>query len=162
VYNKRQQIRREELVGKTPISALLTVLIEKRGYKDKFFTLYDVEYGVEGDYLTYLFIVYNKHIDFLIENLEILVTDLTYKINIFNIPLINIVKMTDMNRSFFGGSMFIPNEKEKDYKLVFFAIRKLYDIYELPYPKIFVTDAYTAEIAAIECVFFGVNHILCI
>ena len=89
-------------------------------------------------------------------------TDLMYKINRFNMSLVNIVGMTSMNRSFFGGSIFIPGEKEKDYKLVFFAIRKLYDVYELSYSKIFVTDACAAEIAVIEYVFSGVNHILCI
>ncbi len=120
VYNKRQQIRRVELIKKISISALLTALIKKRDYEDEFFTLYNVEYGVEGGYLTYFFIVYDKYIDFLIENPEVLVTDLMYKINRFNISLVNIIEMTGMNRSFFGGSMFISGEKEKDYKLVFF------------------------------------------
>ncbi len=89
-------------------------------------------------------------------------TDLMYKINRFNMSLVNIVGMTGMNRLFFGGSMFIPGEKEKNYKLVFFAIRKLYNVYELSYLKTFVTDACAAEIAAIEYVFSGINHILCI
>jgi len=160
IYNERQQIRRVKLIKKIPISALLTTLIKKRGYKDEFFTLYNTKYDVEGGYLTHLFIVYNKYINLLIENPEILITDLTYKINRFNMPLINIIRMTGMNRLFFGGSMFIPDEKEKDYKLVFFAIRKLYDVYELSYLKIFVTDTCAAKIAAIECVFSGVNHIL--
>ncbi len=88
--------------------------------------------------------------------------DLMYKINRFNMPFVNIVGMTGMNRLFFGGSIFILGEKEKDYKFFFFAIRKLYDVYELSYLKIFVIDACAAEIAAMECVFFGVNHILCI
>ncbi len=162
MYNKRQQIRRVKLIKKTPIFTFLTALIKKRGYEDKFFTLYDFKYGVKGGYLTYLFIAYDKYINLLIENPEVLVTDLTYKINRFNMPLINIIGMTDMNRLFFGGSIFILGEKEKDYKLVFFAIRKLYNIYELFYPKIFVTDVCAAEIAAIECIFPGVNHILCI
>ncbi len=161
VYNERQQIRQVKLVGKISISALLTVLIKKRNYEDEFFIFYDVEYGVKNDYLIYLFIAYDKYIDLLIKNSKILVTDSTYKINKFNIPLINIIKMTDINRLFFGGSMFISGEKEKDYKFVFFAIRKLY-VYELSYLKIFFTDNYTAEIATIECVFSGVNYILCI
>jgi len=88
------------------------------------------------------------------------VIDLIYKINRFNMPFVNIVGMTGMNRLFFGGSMFIPGEKEKNYKLVFFAIRKLYDVYELPYSKTFVTNACAAEIAVIEYIFPGVNHIL--
>jgi len=162
IYNKGQQIQRVELVRKISIFALLTALIKKRDYKDEFFTLYDIKYGVEGGYLTYLFIIYDKYINLLIENPEVLMTDLTYKINRFNMPLVNIIEMIGMNRLFFGGSIFIPGEKEKDYKLVFFAIRKLYDVYELLYSKIFVTDVCAAEIAAIECIFPGVNHILCI
>ena len=56
--------------------------------------------------------------------------------------------------------MFIPGEKEKDYKLVFYAIRKMYDNYGIPYLSIFVTDACPAEIAAIEYIFPNINHIL--
>ena len=67
-----------------------------------------------------------------------------------------------MNRLFFNESIFIPGEKEKNYKLVFFAIRKLYNVYKLYYPKTFVTDACAAEITAIKYIFSGVNHILCI
>ncbi len=160
IYNKRQQIRRAKLTKKTPISTLLTALIKKRGYKDKFFTLYNTKYGVEDGHLTHLFIAHNKYINLLIENPEVLITDLTYKINRFNMPLINIIRMTGINRSFFSGSIFIPGEKEKNYKLVFFAIRKLYDVYELPYSKTFVTNACAAEIAVIEYIFPGVNHIL--
>ena len=58
--------------------------------------------------------------------------------------------------------MFIPGEKEKDYKLVFYAIRKMYDNYGIPYPLIFVTDACPAEIAAMEYIFPNINYILCI
>ncbi len=162
IYNERQQIRRAKIIRKIFISTLLTALIKKRDYEDEFFTLYNTEYGIEGGYFTHLFIGYNKHINLLIENREILVIDLTYKINRFNILLINIIKITGMNRLFFSESIFIPGEKEKDYKLVFFTIRKLYDVYELPYLKTFVTDAYVAEIAAMEYIFPGVNYILCI
>ncbi len=87
-------------------------------------------------------------------------TDSTYKTNRYNIPLINIIKMTGMNRLFFNENIFISSEKEKDYKLAFFAIRKIYNVYELPYPKTFITNTYTAEIAAIKYIFSEVNHIL--
>src|SRR6266536_4574002 len=75
-------------------------------------------------------------------------------------PLINIIGMTGTNRNFFTESMFIPGERYEDYILVFFTIRKLYNVYELRYPLTFVTDAYPAEIAVIKRVFPGVNHIL--
>src|SRR6266536_325898 len=162
VYNERQKVRRSELRGKTPISALLKALIEKQGYEDEFFTLYQSEGGIEGGPLSHLFIAHDKHIDFLMENSEVLITDLIYKINMFQMPLVNVIGMTGTNRNFFAGSMFIPGERYEDYILVFFAIRKLYDVYELRYLLIFVTDACPAEIAAMERVFPGVNHILCI
>ncbi len=119
IYNERQQIRRVELIKKTPISTLLTILIKKRGYEDEFFIFYNIKYGVEDVYLTHLFIVYNKYINLLIENPEILVIDLTYKINRFNMFLVNIIRMIGINRLFFDENIFILDEKEKDYKLFF-------------------------------------------
>ncbi len=70
--------------------------------------------------------------------------------------------MTGQNRSFFAESIFIPDEKEKNYKLVFYTIRKIYDNYEIPYPSTFIIDTYPAEIAAIKYIFPNINHILCI
>ncbi len=96
------------------------------------------------------------------KNSEVLITDLIYKTNIFQISLINIIRMTGTNRNFFTESIFIPGERYEDYILIFFAIRKLYNVYKLRYSSTFVTDTYPAEIAAIKRVFPGVNHILCI
>ncbi len=64
-----------------------------------------------------------------------------------------------MNQLFFNGNIFILDEK-KDYKFVFFAIRKLYNIYELFYLKIFIIDIYIVKIAAIKYIFPEVNYIL--
>ncbi len=162
IYNKRQRIRRAELSDKTPISTLLTALLKRKNYENEFFILYEVENGIEDNPLTHLFIAHDKYIDFLIENFEVLVIDLTYKTNIFQMPLINIIRITGQNRLFFTESMFIPGEKEKDYKLVFYTIRKIYDNYGIPYPSTFITDACSAEIAAMKYIFFNINHILCI
>src|SRR6266498_1535761 len=112
--------------------------------------------------LNHLFIAHHKHIDLLIENSEVLITDSTYKTNIFQIPLINIIRMTGTNRNFFTKNIFIPGERYEDYILVFFIIRKLYDVYELRYLSTFVTDTCPAEIAAMERVFPDVNYILCV
>src|SRR6266511_5011210 len=77
-------------------------------------------------------------------------------------PFINIIRMTGTNRNFFTESIFIPGERYEDYILIFFTIRKLYDVYELRYLLIFITNTCPAEIAAIKRVFFNINHILCI
>ncbi len=70
--------------------------------------------------------------------------------------------MTGTNRNFFTKNIFIPGERYEDYILIFFTIRKLYDVYELRYPLTFVTNTYPAEIAAIKRVFPNINYILCI
>ncbi len=75
-------------------------------------------------------------------------------------PFINIIRMTGTNRNFFTESIFIPGERYEDYILVFFIIRKLYDVYKLRYLLIFVINIYPAEIAVIERVFPGINYIL--
>ena len=94
------------------------------------------------------------------ENSEVLITDSIYKINIFQIPLVNVIRMTGTNRNFFAKNMFILGERYENYILIFFIIKKLYNVYKLRYPLTFVTNTYPAEIAAIERVFPGVNHIL--
>ena len=68
--------------------------------------------------------------------------------------------MTGTNRNFFTKNIFIPGERYEDYILIFFTIRKLYDVYKLRYPLTFVTNTYPAEIAAIKRVFPDTNHIL--
>ena len=70
--------------------------------------------------------------------------------------------MTGTNRNFFTGSIFISGERYEDYILVFFTIRKLYNVYKLRYPSTFVTNTCPAEIAAIKHIFPNINYILCI
>ena len=73
---------------------------------------------------------------------------------------VNVIEMTGTNRNFFTKNIFISDERYEDYILIFFTIRKLYDVYELRYPSTFVTNTCPAEIAAIERVFLDINHIL--
>src|SRR6266511_3549368 len=70
--------------------------------------------------------------------------------------------MTGTNRNFFTKNIFISGERYEDYILIFFTIRKLYNIYKLRYPSTFVINTYPAEIAAIKRVFLDINYILCI
>jgi hypothetical protein len=75
-------------------------------------------------------------------------------------PLVNIVGIILYNKSFFAGSAFLPSEKILDYEWVFETIEKVYDVFILSYPKIFVTDRDPYIIIALQRVFPGANHIL--
>ncbi len=67
--------------------------------------------------------------------------------------------MIGTNRNFFIKNIFISGERYKNYILIFFIIRKLYDVYKLRCSLIIVTNIYPAEIAAIKRVFPDINYI---
>ena len=98
------------------------------------------------------------HSYFLIENPEVLVLDATYKINRFRMLLVNIIKMTGMNRNFYTASVFLAGEKENNYNIIFSDFKDLYDFWKLLYPLIFVTDTYEAEIKVLN--FFSLKLII--
>ncbi len=56
-----------------------------------------------------------------------LTIDVTYKTNRFRMSLINIIRMTGMNRNFYTTNIFLTDEKEKDYDIVFSDLKILYD-----------------------------------
>ena len=77
-------------------------------------------------------------------------------------PLINIIKITEINRNFYAVSVFLAGEKKEDYDIIFLDFKILYDFQKLLYPVIFITDSYKAEIKALRKIFSEVNYILCI
>ncbi len=88
---------------------------------------FDIAPKITGDPFTYLFITNNFHTYFLIENSEVLTIDTTYKTNRFRISLINIIKMTDMNRNLYTTNIFLAGEKKKNYDIIFSNFKILYD-----------------------------------
>ena len=63
----------------------------------------------------------------MIENPEVLTIDTTYKTNRFRILLINIIKITSMNRNFYTTNIFLAGEKKTNYDIIFFNLKILYD-----------------------------------
>jgi hypothetical protein len=55
-------------------------------------------------------------------------------------PLINIVGITPLNRSFYAASVFMASETEDDFIFMFEALKRIYDEKSLPYFKLFVSD----------------------
>jgi hypothetical protein len=63
-------------------------------------------------------------------------------------PLINIVGITPLNRSFYAASVFMASEIENDFIFIFKALKRMYDKKSLSYPKLFVSDGNPAQIKA--------------
>jgi len=115
VYNKRAEIRRRELNGRTPIQTLLQSLI----ITGEFSTHYQIKFGDQNSPLTHLFITHRPHKLLFTLNSEIIIIDLTYKTNRFKMPIFNFVGSTAMNQNFPTRNIFIPNEIVIDFVLPF-------------------------------------------
>jgi len=66
--------------------------------------------------MTHLFIIYEPHLKIYTRNSEVAILDLIYKINIFDMLLLNFVGLIIMNTNFFIASIFLPSETVSDFK----------------------------------------------
>ena len=64
-------------------------------------------------------------------------------------PLVNIVGITPLNRSFYAASVFLISETENDFIFIFGTLKRIYDEKSLFYPKSFVSDGDPAQIKTI-------------
>jgi len=91
---------------------------------------------------------------------HVFLMDCTYKTNMFNMSLFNIVGLTSTNSTFFGAFAFLQTETEEDYK---WALMKLLTVLGgVPSPKAIVTDRELALLNAIPLVFPQAKNILCL
>ncbi len=83
--------------------------------------------------MIYLFMIYKPHLKIYARNSEVTILDSIYKINMFDMPLLNFVKLIVMNTNFFIASIFLSSETVSDFKWAFqkfkFELNKTY----LPY-----------------------------
>ena len=163
LYNERQRIQREKMGHLSIMEVLLNAFTEFNAKHDEEFSAcFETQENEKGGPLTHLYILHRLHERLLRANSEVLILDSTYRTNRYKMPLVNIVGITPCNKSFFAGSAFLPSEKVLDYEWVFEAIEEVYDVLKLPYPKTFVTDGDPHIATALQRVFPGANHILCL
>jgi hypothetical protein len=151
VYNARDQVRRENLDGRTPIQALFDEL------KDGDFE-YDYKQNQDGQ-LTHLFFAHPTSILLTRKYSSVLLMDCTYKTNKFRMPLLNVVGLTCFNTTFFACFIFLKNEKKEDYEWALTCVARLFVDSERP--KVIVTDRELALINAVEVKFPEAHHLLC-
>jgi hypothetical protein len=141
IYNERANVRRQDLRNLALIHALFRFVLLTNEIKKEFISTFECENGVAGGPLKYLFIMHDKHIKLLKANSEVLIADVTYKTNRFNMPLLNIVGMALNNMSFFAASVFFSGEIDADFEWAFKQLKKVYDVHGLLYPRVIFTDA---------------------
>ncbi len=66
--------------------------------------------------MTHLFMIHEPHFKIYARNSEVAILDLIYKINMFDMLLLNFVRLTTINTNFFIASTFLSSETVSDFK----------------------------------------------
>ncbi len=66
--------------------------------------------------MIYLFIIYESYLKIYTRNSEIAILDLIYKINIFDMSLLNFIELIVINTNFFIANIFLFSETISDFK----------------------------------------------
>ncbi len=69
--------------------------------------------------MIYLFMIHEPHLKIYARNSEVAILDSTYKINMFDMLLLNFVGSIVMNTNFFIVSTFLSSEIVSDFKWMF-------------------------------------------
>jgi hypothetical protein len=108
-----------------------------------------------------VFWAYNWCIEQWKQNPELMIRDYTYKVNKFDMPLLQIVGVTCMHSTFNLGYFLVSGEKEATFRWVLEFLNSLIQSHQITRPVI-ITDYDKALKRALRAVFNDSQHQLCI
>jgi hypothetical protein len=155
MHNLFASVKKEQDGGLSPIQALFSKLQKN----DRF--LYD--YSTDQHNAIWNILFFNAaSLDLLRRFPLVIVLDSTYKTNRHNMYLFDLVGVTATNNSFIIGQAFLSAETTEDYIWVLEWLHNYYSKAQLPAPRSISTDKAGGLANAVESVFPGVPHLLCI
>lgn len=86
------------------------------------------------------FWVYYHNIEDWYRSNQVIMIDMTYKVNRFNLPLLQITGTTCLNTTFSIGFGLSAREDEDSFKWLLTQLRNTADQANIPYPKVILTD----------------------
>ena len=155
VYNLTAASRREARRGMPAPEAFLKQLEEETNKGQIYF---DKTLDDKG-HISRLVIADRRSIRYLNINPDVLMLDCTYKTNKFGMPLLDIVGVDGMNKTFTIGLCFLDQETEEDYD---WALERLKGLYKKNiFPSVVATDCDEALLKAVAKTFPGTKTVLC-
>ena len=152
VLNERSRQRREFIDTHTPAEATILLLDEHGFYKD-------LVVG-EDSRVKRLFFTDKESID-LVRRWHVFILDCTYKTNEYNLPLLNIVAASCLNKTIQVGLCFLSGESEEDYDWVIKALQKFLERHRIQPPSLVITDRDLALMNALEENLKDTEFLLC-
>jgi alpha-glucosidase len=152
ITNKLQKICLQDLGGRTPIKALMSILNESNW-------ACNIKLNSSGKILN-LFFAHPGSIHLARINHHVALLDATYKTNQYKLPLLHVIGQAASNQLFLIAFCFLDFEDEENYE---WAVNNLKTLIWRPKktPKVFITDCETALRNALANVFPGLQAHLC-
>jgi hypothetical protein len=94
-------------------------------------------------------------------NFEVLLMDITFKTNRFQVKLFNIVGVTLLNTTFHLAFVFLTHKETADFTWTFTRLKKIYDELELTYPTTLINDMEPGLLSALRKIFPTSAQLLC-
>ena len=154
ISNQILQSRRDARQGETSMQALINQLDQKG-----FWSRFQVD---ENNRVEAVLFAHPDSLAYLQTYPELLLLDCTYKTNRFGMPLLDIIGIDGSNRSFCIAFAFLRGENEEDYLWALERLKSLYEISQVEYPSIILTDCAEACMNAVDICFPDSTSLLCL
>lgn len=119
---------------------------------------YKIEVNPDTSRLRYLFWFHPGILQFW--NSNVLIIAYTYKNNLYDLPLLNVIAMTNMNTVLPIAQSWLPGEKE-DFIWAIQQLQAMMESYEIAWPSVILTDRDLACMNAIGGLFPGEPSLVC-
>lgn len=151
IYNEKQK-HKKALIGSQTIDEKLIEILESKNW------LSAIRRNGDGKIIN-LFMAHPESVLLAKKNNLVVVLDNTYKTNMLEFPLLNVVGMNCMNKTIFIALVAMQKETTNHY---LWAMEHISTIYQgVDYPRIFATDREEALVSAIDTVFPQSNILFC-
>ncbi|XP_074266996.1 protein FAR1-RELATED SEQUENCE 5-like [Silene latifolia] len=153
IYNRSQKVRAEERDGRNPAQQMLALTVQHKY----------VHYWVtdqETDELTHVFMAHPEAVEMFRSYYYVVLIDSTYKTNLYRLPLVEMVGVTPVGKSFVIVYALVTHESEDGYRWVLQKLKALLN--DVVQPNAIVTDCEQGLLNSIPTVFPDSSHLLCL
>ncbi|XP_074289543.1 PKS-NRPS hybrid synthetase cheA-like [Silene latifolia] len=153
IYNRSQKVRAEESDGRNPAQQMLALAVQHKY----------VHYWVtdqETEELTHVFMAHPEAVKMFRSYYYVVLIDSTYKTNLYCLPLVEMVGVTPVGKSFVIAYALVTHESEDGYLWVLRKLKALLN--DAVQPNAIVTDCEAGLLNAIPIVFLDSSHLLCL
>ncbi|XP_076944461.1 protein FAR1-RELATED SEQUENCE 5-like [Bidens hawaiensis] len=152
IYNHTAKIKRDGLLGNTPMKALENFLAGNG------FTFYTRESDTD-DRTEKIFFCHSKSHKMWRAFLEVLMIDTTYNTNMYDWPLVQFIGVTSTSQSFCIAAAFVIRERQRNFSWALEKLKQMLD--DCMEPRVILTDADQALMNACDAVFPNATKNLC-